>query len=237
VRVHRLRVEGRGDAQRRGGRRRVLCVGRALQVQAQGQDEGQAEDQADAHEAREGAKVMLNGFGKPEDIAAARGFAARQSVLQIYGTCEQCRSGKSPRPEPSTSEMVFARDAIRILSWLKTNAAHAHPMIIVNKAQPSFADISKADFEASIERKVDFVIPYDIKAASNAAKLGQVFVDANRSSKATAAIRQVAERVIGANPDDLSAGSGEEKKSLLGGFDFKALLAKKAKPEPETADE
>ena len=28
-----------------------------------------------------------------EEIAAARGFAARQSVLQIYGTCEQCRSG------------------------------------------------------------------------------------------------------------------------------------------------
>ena len=81
------------------------------------------------------------------------------------------------------------------------------------------------------------MIPYDIKAASNAAKLGQVFVDANRASKATAAIRQIAERVIGANADDLSASSGEEKKSLLGGFDFKALLAKKAKPEPETADE
>jgi len=52
--------------------------------------------------------------GLIEEIAAARGFAARQSVLQIYGTCEECRSGKSPRPEPATSEMVFARDAIRI---------------------------------------------------------------------------------------------------------------------------
>jgi len=52
--------------------------------------------------------------GLIEEIAAARGFAARQSVLQIYGTCEQCRSGKSPRPEPATSELVFARDAIRI---------------------------------------------------------------------------------------------------------------------------
>ncbi|MFN3863018.1 MAG: pilus assembly protein CpaE [Erythrobacter sp.] len=133
--------------------------------------------------------------------------------------------------------LASARDAIRILSWLKTNAAHAHPMIVVNKAQPNVAEISKADFEASIERKVDYVIPYDIKASSNAAKLGQVFVDANRSSKASAVIRQIAERVIGANADDLSAGSTEEKKSLLGGFDFKALLAKKAKPEPQAADE
>lgn len=131
--------------------------------------------------------------------------------------------------------LASARDTIRILSWLKTNAAHAHPMIVANKVQPALAEISKADFEASVERKIDFVVPYDFKAASNAAKLGQVFVDANRSSKATAAIRQIAERVIGANMDDLSI-AVEEKKSLLGGFDFKALLAKKLKPEPEAAD-
>ena len=131
--------------------------------------------------------------------------------------------------------LASARDTIRILSWLKTNAAHAHPMIVANKVQPALAEISKADFEASIERKVDFMVPYDFKAASNAAKLGQVFVEANRASKATAAIRQIAERVMGADIDDLSVGV-EEKKSLLGGFDFKALLAKKAKPQPESAN-
>jgi pilus assembly protein CpaE len=131
--------------------------------------------------------------------------------------------------------LASARDTIRILSWLKTNAAHALPMIVANKVQPALAEISKADFEASIERKIDFVVPYDFKAASNAAKLGQVFVDANRSSKATAAIRQIAERVIGANLDDLSI-AVEEKKSLLGGFDFKALIAKKSKSKPEKAN-
>jgi len=123
--------------------------------------------------------------------------------------------------------LASARDAIRILSWLKTNAAHAHPMIVVNKAQPSFAEISKADFEASIERKVDFVVPYDIKAASNAAKLGQVFAQANSSSKATSAIKQIAERVRGASEGDL-LDAHEGKKSLLGGFDLKSLLAKKS---------
>ncbi|AOL24393.1 pilus assembly protein CpaE [Erythrobacter litoralis] len=131
--------------------------------------------------------------------------------------------------------LASARDAIRILSWLKTNAAHAHPMIVANKVQPAVAEISKADFEASIERKIDFVIPYDIKAASNAAKLGQVFVDANRSSKATAAIKQLAERVMGASEDDLES-IAEEKKSLLGSFDFKSLLAKKDKSEAEAAE-
>ncbi len=132
--------------------------------------------------------------------------------------------------------LASARDTIRILSWLKTNAAHAHPMIVVNKAQPGVAEISKSDFEASIERKIDFMIPYDVKAASNAAKLGQVFVEANKSSKATGAIKQLAERIMGASEEDL-ASITEEKKSLLGGFDLKGLLAKKDKAPAEAPAE
>jgi hypothetical protein len=38
-------------------------------------------------------------------------------------------------------------------------------IIVANKVQPGVAEISKADFEASIERKIDFMMPYDIKAA------------------------------------------------------------------------
>jgi len=130
--------------------------------------------------------------------------------------------------------LASARDTIRILSWLKANAPHAHPMIVANKVQPGVAEISKADFEASIERRIDFAIPYDVKAASNAAKLGQVFVDANRSSKATSAIKQIAERVIGAGEEDLEEETSS-KKSLLGGFDLKSLLPKKDK-EAEPAE-
>jgi pilus assembly protein CpaE len=124
--------------------------------------------------------------------------------------------------------LASARDTIRILSWLKANAAHAHPMIVANKVQANVAEISKSDFEASIERKIDFVVPYDIKAASNAAKLGQTFVDANASSKASAMIKQIAERIIGASEEDLAVVT-QEKKSLLGGFDLKSLLTKKDK--------
>ena len=124
--------------------------------------------------------------------------------------------------------LASARDTIRILSWLKTNAAHAQPIIVANKVQAGVAEISKADFEASIERKIDFTVPYDLKAASNAAKLGQTFADANRSSQASAAIRELAERVIGASDEEAAEGPAG-KKSLLGSFDFKSLLAKKDK--------
>ena len=48
-----------------------------------------------------------------EEVAAARGFTANQSVVQIYGTCESCSTGRAPE-EPSNSELLFARDALRI---------------------------------------------------------------------------------------------------------------------------
>ena len=41
-----------------------------------------------------------------------RGFTARQSVVQIYGTCESCRTGRPPAEEGATSELLFARDAL-----------------------------------------------------------------------------------------------------------------------------
>jgi len=129
--------------------------------------------------------------------------------------------------------LASARDAIRILSWLKTNAPHARPIVVANKVQAGMAEISKADFEASIERKINITIPYDIKAAANAAKLGQTFVEANRSSKAGAAMRDLANAVIG-SAEDAAAEAIEKapgaKKSLLGKFgDFKSLLPAKAR--------
>lgn len=129
--------------------------------------------------------------------------------------------------------LASARDTIRILSWLKTNAAHATPVIVANKVQPGAAEISKADFEASIERAIDITIPFDQKAAANAAKLGKTFVDANASSKASASIKQLSTRIIGLGDEDSdeAAEVASGKKSLLGSFDIKSLLAKKDKVE------
>jgi rubrerythrin len=49
-----------------------------------------------------------------EEVAAARGFVPRQSVLQIYGTCESCRAGRPAPPPPAPTDAVFARDALRM---------------------------------------------------------------------------------------------------------------------------
>jgi len=49
-----------------------------------------------------------------EEVASARNFSARQSVLQIYGTCEECRTGRPASADGGTTETLFARDALRI---------------------------------------------------------------------------------------------------------------------------
>ena len=50
-----------------------------------------------------------------EEIAGARNFAPAQQVVQIYGTCEECRTGKKTPPiDGATTELVFARDALRM---------------------------------------------------------------------------------------------------------------------------
>jgi len=53
-----------------------------------------------------------------EEIATARNFTAKQSMVQIIGTCEECRTGASTpgsgKIDGATTELVFARDALRI---------------------------------------------------------------------------------------------------------------------------
>ena len=123
--------------------------------------------------------------------------------------------------------LASARDAIRILSWLKSNAPHADVVLVANKVQPGTGEISRADFEASVERKIAFVIPYDSKAATNAAKLGQTFAEANRSTRAGAAIQDIARTIANAGSESGIGDLDAPKKSLLGKFDLKALMARK----------
>tara|TARA_B100000749_G_scaffold205638_1_gene160841 strand:- start:1517 stop:2821 length:1305 start_codon:yes stop_codon:yes gene_type:complete len=130
--------------------------------------------------------------------------------------------------------LASARDTIRILSWLKTYAPHSQTIVLANKAQNGLSEISRGDFEASIERKVDFVVPYDAKAATNAAKLGQAFVEANKSSKATGQLRNVVSHILSTGDEELVVDEPADKKSLLGSLmstskKAKSSASKKAK--------
>jgi len=50
-----------------------------------------------------------------DEVAVARGFSIGHSIVQIYGTCDACRTGRNAGVvEHGHSDMVFARDALRI---------------------------------------------------------------------------------------------------------------------------
>jgi pilus assembly protein CpaE len=125
--------------------------------------------------------------------------------------------------------LASARDTIRVLSWLRAHASHAQIIVVANKVQVALSEISKGDFEASIERKIGLSIPYDLKGASNAAKLGQTFAEANRTSKAGLILRDLSELVVGAGAADGAVLPVAGKKALLSKFDFKSMLTKKDK--------
>jgi pilus assembly protein CpaE len=63
--------------------------------------------------------------------------------------------------------LAATRDTIRILSWLKANAPQSRVIVVANKVSTGGAqEISRTEFEKSIERKVDVCIPLDLKAAA-----------------------------------------------------------------------
>ena len=131
------------------------------------------------------------------------------------------------------SELTLAgtRDAIRILSWLKANAPQSRVVVVANKVAPSGQqEVSRSEFEKSIERKVDVAIPLDLKSAAQAAKLGQPLAKATGAAKVTQPMGQLVSMTIAAvdgSADGSEAGAGDS--SLLGKLNLKTLLTKKPK--------
>jgi pilus assembly protein CpaE len=70
--------------------------------------------------------------------------------------------------------LAATRDAIRVLAWLKSNAPQTKVIVVANCVPNGGAlEISRKDFEQSIERPVDILFPLDTKHTAQSAKLGK----------------------------------------------------------------
>jgi len=139
--------------------------------------------------------------------------------------------------------LASARDMIRILSWLKANAPQSQVVIALNKVVAGATpEITRKDFEASIERKVDVIIPYDLKICSQAAKLGKPVAEAGKGSKLASAFQDLVMKVLATSGqiDDRPvgvAGGGQAKPSLMSKIaDLKGLLPKRGQKADATAE-
>jgi len=129
--------------------------------------------------------------------------------------------------------LAAARDTIRILSWLKSNAPQTQVLVVANRVPPGTLEIARKDFEGSIERKIDFLVPYDQKLAAQSAKLGKPMAEAGKGSKTVAPLGDLATRLmaIGDNVEAPVKATGKKdggKTSIMGKFaDLKSLMPSK----------
>jgi len=123
--------------------------------------------------------------------------------------------------------LAATRDTIRILAWLKNNAPQAGVLVVANRVHPSLTEISRKDFESSIERAIDFALPYDHKQAVNAAKLGKPVAEAGKSSKIGQGLAQISEKLLALVHDDPAFDGPKPKPTLTD--ELKALFAPKSK--------
>jgi pilus assembly protein CpaE len=129
------------------------------------------------------------------------------------------------------SELTLAatRDTIRILAWLKANAPQTKVIVAANRVPAGGAlEITRKDFEQSIERNVDIVFVDDRKVAAQAAKLGKPVAEI-ASGKVAQPFTQLSNMVLshaseeGAVTDGKTSG-GAAKAGLMG--NLKGMLAK-----------
>jgi len=127
--------------------------------------------------------------------------------------------------------LAAARDVIRILSWLKANAPQTSVLVVANRVPTSGpGEITRKDFETSIERKVDFVVALDAKVATQAAKLGKTVAEVAKGSKLGASLAIIVARLC-ATVDEAAAAEAETasggKPSLMGKLGgFRSMLPK-----------
>ncbi|KQR87607.1 AAA family ATPase [Sphingomonas sp. Leaf343] len=133
--------------------------------------------------------------------------------------------------------LAAARDTIRLLSWFKTHAPNTSVTVLANRVAGSGQpEITRKDFETSIERKIDYIVPLDMKLAAQAAKLGKPMAEAGKSSKTVTPIGDLVRAITAIVPDDTDAkakgkaksgkdAAGSGGSSLFGGL--KGLMTKR----------
>jgi len=123
--------------------------------------------------------------------------------------------------------LAATRDTIRVLAWLKSNAPQTKVIVVANGVPSGGAlEISRKDFEQSIERSVDIVIPADGKLAAQAAKLGKPMAEI-ATGKMTAPFTALSSMVLSHATEDgakAESGAAAGAKSLVD--NLKSMLAK-----------
>ena len=97
--------------------------------------------------------------------------------------------------------LASVRDTTRLRTLIHELAPQARIMVVANQVAGKKRDcITRSDFEGGIESKIDFIIPYDLKAAGGALNSGKSVVQQAKGSPMATALRELAVAVTGIQP-------------------------------------
>jgi len=103
----------------------------------------------------------------------------------------------------SDLSLAAARDLIRFLALCKTIAPNVTVKIVLNKVGGAgMVEVDKKDFEASIERAVNWEIPFDPKLMVQVARAGKPLPQAATMSKIVKTLKIISTDIIGGIPED-----------------------------------
>lgn len=106
----------------------------------------------------------------------------------------------------SDLSLAGTRDTIRILAFLQDVAPAAQIKVVVNMVGTGMNnEVTQKDFEASIERKIDWAIPADPKSFIGASKKGKSLPAVSPNSRPARMMREISALIAGIKTKDSKA--------------------------------
>jgi pilus assembly protein CpaE len=97
--------------------------------------------------------------------------------------------------------LASLRDAFRLSGLTKSLASTASPLVVASQVGALHrGEIGRKEFERGLGAPLDFVVPFDPKAARSMAVNGKALPAAETQSKAAAEMRRLAARIAGREP-------------------------------------
>ncbi|MCC3861440.1 AAA family ATPase [Pseudemcibacter aquimaris] len=97
----------------------------------------------------------------------------------------------------SDLSLAATRDMVRMISYCTSVSPQVNIKIVLNKVNgPTLCEVSKKDFEATIERSCDWEIPLDQKLMVQVAKSGKVLAQSAKHSKISKVINNICDSIV-----------------------------------------
>src|SRR3546814_2804085 len=104
---------------------------------------------------------------------------------------------------------------MRISDWSSDVCSSDLVFVVANRVHPNALEISRKDFEQSIEHKIDVLIPADPKLAAQAAKLGKTLAEVAKGNRIGHALENMMQLAMGAGEECRSEEHTSEIQSLM----------------------